>query len=71
MNKKGFISMTIIYTFLLLLIFTLLSMLVLYSQKTKTLNSMVQEAKLNAKSVEQSANETFAFDERFVRSALL
>ena len=47
MNKKGFISMTIIYTFLLLLIFTLLTMILLYSQKTKIIDALVEGGKKN------------------------
>ena len=47
MNKKGFISMTIIYTFLLLLIFTLLTMMLLYSQKTKIIDALVEGGKKN------------------------
>lgn len=43
--KKGFISMTIIYSFLLLFIFTLLSLLVLYSQKSRLIDSIVFESK--------------------------
>ena len=43
--KKGFISMTVIYSFLLIFVFTLLTLLVLYSQKSRLVDSMTNEAK--------------------------
>lgn len=43
--KKGFISITVIYSFLLLFIFTLLTLLVLYTQKTRLIDTVVYEAK--------------------------
>ena len=43
--KKGFISMTIVYSFLLVFIFTLLAFLVLYTQKSRLVDSIVNEAK--------------------------
>jgi hypothetical protein len=43
--KKGFISMTIVYSFLLVFIFTLLAFLVLYTQKSRLVDSIVNESK--------------------------
>ena len=43
--KKGFISMTIVYSFLLVFIFTLLAFLLLYTQKSRLLDSIVNESK--------------------------
>lgn len=43
--KKGFISMTIVYSFLLVFIFTLLAFLLLYTQKSRLVDSIVNEAK--------------------------
>lgn len=43
--KKGFISITIIYSFLLVFVFTLLTLLAIYTQKTRLLDSIVYEAK--------------------------
>ena len=43
--KKGFISMTIIYSFLLIFIFTLLALLVLYTQKSRLVDTIVYQAK--------------------------
>ena len=43
--KKGFISMTIVYSFLLVFIFTLLALLLIYTQKSRQVDSIVNEAK--------------------------
>ena len=43
--KKGFISMTIVYSFLLIFIFTLLALLLLYTQKSRLVDSIVNESK--------------------------
>lgn len=46
MNKKGFISTTLVYTLLVLYLFLILSILVSYSQKNKfidTIRDSVQE----------------------------
>lgn len=43
--KKGFISITIIYSFLLVFLFTLLLLLSLYTQKSRFVDSIVYEAK--------------------------
>lgn len=58
--KKGFISITVIYSFLLLFVFTLLAMLTLYTQKTRLVDPIVAEAKeslYNLKSNRTSVDE--------------
>lgn len=43
--KKGFISITVIYSFLLIFIFTILMFLTIYTQKSRLVDSIVYEAK--------------------------
>ena len=40
MNKKGFISMTLVYTFLVLFLFLMLSVMHAYSEKNKFLDTI-------------------------------
>ena len=40
MNKKGFISMTLVYTFLVLFLFLMLGVLHAYSEKNKFLQAI-------------------------------
>lgn len=45
MNKKGFISMTLVYTFLILFLFLVLSILATYTQKNKFLDGVADKVK--------------------------
>lgn len=60
--KKGFISITVIYSFLLLFIFTLLTLLVLYTQKTRLIDTVVYEAKENLKDKDFLSDGTTYFE---------
>ncbi len=61
--KKGFISITIIYSFLLIFIFTLLTLLVLYTRKSRLVDSISNEAKeqLYITTTEETNYETIHF----------
>lgn len=47
MNKKGFISMTLVYTFLVLFLFLMLSVMHAYSEKNKFLDTINNKINLN------------------------
>lgn len=56
--KKGFISMTVVYSFLLIFIFTLLTLLVLYTQKSRLVDSIVLDLKEDIYAI---ANNSYLF----------
>lgn len=47
MNKKGFVSISIIYSFLILFLLLMLSIIASYSNRLNLLSSIVEEAKTN------------------------
>ena len=51
MNKDGFVSMAVIYTFIIVFILIILSLLSLYAFRNKTINNLVEDVKsdLNAR----------------------
>lgn len=45
MNKKGFVSMAVVYTFLIVFILIMLSLVSLYSYRNKVVNNEVDSVK--------------------------
>lgn len=50
-NKKGFISISIIYTFLILFILIMFSIIISYSNRANMISSIVEEAKESLKEI--------------------
>jgi len=47
MNKDGFVSMAVIYTFIIVFVLIILSLLSLYAFRNKVINNLVEDVKTN------------------------